>query len=108
MLCLDCHWICPLLFALLFNIHHFFWSSWVSGVCFRASPSGGKGNTALAISSISTIYSIFSVNLPTVCSEFFKALVFGCLYKKIKLVKIILYHHLLCDLKVYAFCLMCL
>lgn len=31
------------------------------------SPSGKKGNTILTISSISTIYNIFGVNLPTVC-----------------------------------------
>lgn len=34
---------------------------------FRDFPSGKKGNTTLTISTISTIYNIFGVNLPTVC-----------------------------------------
>lgn len=53
-------------FIFLLNIRIFL-QSWISGVCFRDSPSGKKGNTTLTISSISTIHSIFGVNLPLVC-----------------------------------------
>jgi len=56
-------------FALLLYIsleHLYFFPRLGFQACFRDSPSGKKGNSTLTISSISTIYNMFGVNLPTV------------------------------------------
>lgn len=57
--CFDYRWICPHLYALLFNIRTFL-SSWVSAVCFRASPSGGK-ETPLSLFQVFQLFIVFLV-----------------------------------------------
>lgn len=69
-------------------------------------PQGGK-ETPLSLFQVFQLFIVFLVlTFQRFSLEFFKTLVIGCLYNK-KLVKIFLYHHLLCDPKPYAFCLMC-
>lgn len=54
-------------FIFLLNICIFFFAVLDFRRVSVISPSGKKGNTTLTISTISTIYNIFGVNLPTVC-----------------------------------------
>lgn len=57
--CFDYRWICPHLYALLFNIRTFL-LSWVSAVCFRASPLGGK-ETPLSLFQVFQLFIVFLV-----------------------------------------------